>query len=140
MLTPYTPTSKALTKGKPAKKKIIQYNLWGSWSTRSKPAQKSDKTLESFKLHDLAALWTERVRTLEFEDVGRLELRCKELGLVVNKAVAGHYALLKTMTLKRPADVAVFFALRDLGMKAKKEEPTFEPQIIDLAIDQIVQG
>lgn len=137
MLTPYTPASKALTKGKPAKKKAQQTSLWGSWSSK-KPVPAGEKDLTGVDLHELTDLWTIRAKGLGFEDVKRLEGKCKDLGAAVKRSVAHHYGKLKDGGLKRPADVAVYFALRDLGKKVKKEEPKFEAQFVDLAIEQIV--
>ncbi len=135
MLTPYTPASKQL-KSKPMKAQ--QASLWGAWSTKSKPATAAEKELAQVDLHELTDLWTIRAKGLGFDDVKRLEGRCRDLGAAVKKTVAGHYSKLKDASLKRPADVAVYFALKDLGKKVQREEPKFEAQFVDLAIEQIV--
>lgn len=134
MLTPYTPASKQL-KTKP--RKAQQASLWGSWSSK-KPVSAGEKDLAGVDLHELTDLWTIRAKGLGFEDVKRLEGKCKDLGAAVKRSVSHHYGKLKEGGLKRPADVAVYFALRDLGKKVKKEEPKFEAQFVDLAIGQIV--
>ena len=134
MLTPYTPTSKPL-KSKP--RKAQQASLWGAWSSK-KPVPPGAKELAGVDLHELTDLWTIRARGLGFEDVKRLEGRCKDLGAAVKRSVAHHYGRLKDASLKRPADVAVYFALKDLGRKVQREEPKFEAQFVDLAIEQIL--